>query len=121
RVHCLVRGADRLRGSLHRYGLSDAGLERVVEVPGDLALPSFGLSPEAFRQLADVDVVLHNGAWVNHLEPYARLRPANVAGTGEILRLAAARATPVHFVSTIDTAIGVDGNPPALDDDRRVT
>ena len=127
-VYCLVRAADeaaaidRLWASLLRYRLSGVGIERVTAVPGDLASPQLGLSSETFLRLAvEIDLVLHNGAWVNHLEPYARLRAANVAGTAEILRLAAAGpVTPVHFVSTCDTAVAVDGNPPVLDEDRRV-
>ncbi|EWM19075.1 non-ribosomal peptide synthetase [Kutzneria sp. 744] len=126
RVHCLVRADDtaaaeeRLRASLRRYGLSEKDLDRVVPVPGDLAEPGLGLSAEDFRRLTEVDVVLHNGAWVNHLEPYARLRAANVTGTEEVLRLAAIGGAVVHFVSTCDTVVAVDGNPPVLDESRRV-
>ncbi|MFC0548314.1 SDR family oxidoreductase [Kutzneria chonburiensis] len=127
RVHCLVRAADdvtaldRIRASLLQYELSENGMGRVVPVPGDLAQPALGLSDEAFQQLAaQVDVVLHNGAWVNHLEPYARLRAANVAGTADMLRLAALGRTPLHFVSTCDTAVAMDGNPQVLDETRRV-
>ncbi|MCG8914475.1 amino acid adenylation domain-containing protein [Actinokineospora sp. PR83] len=128
RVHCLVRADDeqaainRVRRALNRHGLGEHDLDRVVAVPGDLARPALGLTPETFLRLAaEVDVVLHNGARVNHLEPYARLRAANVRGTAEVLRLACAhRSVPVHFVSTCDTAVAVDGNPPVLGEDRRV-
>jgi len=124
RVHCLVRGQDapaRLRTSLRRFGLSDDGLHRVVAVAGDLAQPSFGLSEDGFRRLAtEVDVVLHNGARVNHLDPYRRLRAANVTGTAEVLRLATThRLKAVHFVSTCDTAVATDGNPPTVRETRR--
>jgi thioester reductase-like protein len=66
-------------------------------------------------------VVLHNGARVNHLDPYRRLRAANVAGTTEVLRLATThRLKQVHFVSTCDTAVATDGNPPTVRETRRV-
>ncbi|MGW4215273.1 amino acid adenylation domain-containing protein [Lentzea sp. NPDC004789] len=124
RVHCLVRGQDapaRLRTSLRRFGLSEDGLHRVVVVAGDLEQPSFGLSEDAFRRLAaEVDVVLHNGARVNHLDSYRRLRAANVTGTAEVLRLATThRLKAVHFVSSCDTAIATDGNPPVVRETRR--
>jgi nonribosomal peptide synthetase MxcG len=109
RVHCLVRGnspAERIRSALRRYRLSEDGLDRVVAVPGDLARPALGLAPEVFLRLAaDVDAVLHNGARVNHFEPYDRLRATHVQGTAEILRLATTgHLKPVHYVSTCDTA-----------------
>ncbi|WP_052685297.1 non-ribosomal peptide synthetase [Lentzea aerocolonigenes] len=129
RVHALVRAGnepealDRLRTSLRRFSLSADGLDRVVPVPGDLGLPALGLSDVDFRRLAgEVDVVLHNGARVNHLDSYPRLRAANVQGTAEVLRLATtARLKPVHFVSTVDTAVATDGNPAVVRETRRVS
>jgi thioester reductase-like protein len=122
RVHCLVRGAsptERLWSSLHRYGLSEEGLDRVVAVPGDLDQPALGLSSEMFQRLAkEVDVVLHNGARVHHFEPYRRLRPSHTQATTEILRLATTHhLKPVHYVSTCDTA--VDGTPSVRSEGRR--
>ena len=110
RLHCLVRAADageafrRLRDALAERAIwSDDLAARIVAVPGDLAEPRFGLSPEAFRALADqVDLVYHCGAWVNFNYPYKVLAPANVHGTVEALRLAAlGRAKPLHFISSI--------------------
>jgi len=44
-------------------------------------------------------VVHHAGAGVNWRYPYEALRPADVAGTEEILRLAARhRTVPVHYI-----------------------
>lgn len=126
-VVCLVRAADaaeaaaRIRESLRRYRLDDI-LTSVVAVAGDLARPDLGLGPGGFAELAPgLDAVFHNGARVNHLEPYARLRAANVSGTREILRLAAtAGGKPVHFVSSCDMAIGTGANPPVLPEERTV-
>lgn len=117
-IHCLVRADDeahavrRVLDSLTRFRLDGSGVtDRVIGVPGDLALPRLGLSPEAFTALAArVEAVVHNGARVNHLDPYTRLRAPNVEGTTEVLRLATTeRIIPVHFVSTCDTGYAVDG------------
>lgn len=108
-VYCLVRADDaeqafrKLEKSFADYGRSTVNLrERVVPVLGDLKSPRFGLTPEAFQELAaQVDVVVHNGASVNLVFPYEMLRDVNVGGTREAIRLACAvRPKPLHFVST---------------------
>ena len=128
-IHCLVRAVDsaagrhRLRQNLERYGLwRKAFADRIVAVCGDLARPRLGLSDETFQRLAqEMDVVYHNGALVNFVYPYEKHRAANVYGTQEVLRLAAAgRLTPVHFVSTLSvfhTGGDDDGTTFAEDDD----
>ena len=56
---------------------------------GDLDQPFFGLGEQAFAALADkVEVIIHNGAYVNGAMPYSKLAPANVEGTRTILQLA---------------------------------
>ncbi|MEV4629852.1 thioester reductase domain-containing protein [Micromonospora sp. NPDC049523] len=108
-VHCLVRAADeedglrRLEANLRWYRLWDeVDHARLSVVVGDLARPRLGLTEERFDALArQVDVVYHAGAAVNWLQPYDVLKPANVTGTEEVLRLAARhRTVPVHHVST---------------------
>ncbi|MFJ8043916.1 type I polyketide synthase [Kitasatospora sp. NPDC096147] len=117
RVHCLVRGTDRaeatarLRASLEWYRLwEEVDEDRLSVVVGDLGLPGLGLTPELFDELArSVDAVYHPGAMVNWVQPYAMLKPANVLGTEEILRLAARhRTVPVHHVSTLGVFVGQD-------------
>ena len=109
RIHCLVRprpgGAPMspLRDAMKGYGLWSPGrAERIVPVPGDLTEPLLGLSQKDFDELAgEVDVVIHAGALVNLIYPYSALKPANVDGTREVLRLACRRKVkPVHHVST---------------------
>jgi len=108
-VVCLVRGQDesvgrrRIVDSLVKYGLQPPGLEeRIRVVAGEFSQPRFGLSENAFDQLADsVDVIYHNGANVNLALPYRSLKPDNVGGTREMLRLAFHRGLkPLHYVST---------------------
>jgi len=109
-IHCLVRcrdsaaGRAKIRANLESFELwEDSFTERIVPVPGDLAQPLLGLSPEAFARLAAaVDSIYHNGALVNFAYPYAMLEAANVRGTQEVLRLACLeRIKPVHYVSTL--------------------
>lgn len=109
-VLCLVRvnghgqGGDPLRRSFARYGLdAGSGEGRLHRVAGDLALPGLGLDADAFRGLSErVDSIFHLGANVNLAYPYELLRPVNVEGTREVLRLAATGAVKtVHYVSTL--------------------
>ncbi|MFV0126716.1 non-ribosomal peptide synthetase [Streptomyces sp. HMX112] len=109
-VHCLVRADDaaragkRLRSALEEYGLwRDEHSDRIRAVTGDLARPALGLDQREFDRLArTADAVFHVGAAVNLTYGYDRLRAANVEGTAEVLRLAAAhRTVPVHHVSTV--------------------
>ncbi|SON61764.1 4-hydroxyphenylalkanoate adenylyltransferase [Mycobacterium simulans] len=112
-VHALVRatdeahGLDRIVASLRRAQLWSPALEaearaRVRIICGDLAEPHLGIGEEAFQRLAEsVDAIVHNGALVNYVRTYDALRPANVAGTWELLRLAmTAHRKTFHLVSS---------------------
>lgn len=117
-VYCLVRAGDddrafaRIQSTLASFGLLDELEpfhidERVVAIPGDLAKPLLGLDEATFKMLAtEVDAIVHNGAEVNLVKPYAALKSANVLGTQEVLRLAVTnglaktRVKPVHYIST---------------------
>jgi amino acid adenylation domain-containing protein/thioester reductase-like protein len=113
-VHCPIRARDvrhasqRLASNLARFGVAPPGVaERVVCFPADLAAPGLGLSDEHVAELSGVlDLVIHAGAEVNFLYPYAQLRAANVDGTRSVIRLAAPRRVPVHFLSTIAVVAG---------------
>jgi amino acid adenylation domain-containing protein/thioester reductase-like protein len=114
RVQCLVRAAnaaqarERVIGTARRYGAGPLDLGRVVPLAGDLAQPGLGLSPVVFAELArTVDVIHHAGAQVNFIYPYEDLRPANVAGTRELIRLAGlTRGIPLHYVSSTAVLAG---------------
>ncbi|HVK21818.1 MAG TPA: amino acid adenylation domain-containing protein [Actinokineospora sp.] len=105
-LHCLVRGTDeahalaRLDASLAAYGLPAAA--RIEIEVGDLALPGLGLSKDRFDHLADtIDTVFHAGAVVNWQRSYPDLKAANVTGTEQLIRLAARRGVPLHYVSSM--------------------
>jgi myxalamid-type nonribosomal peptide synthetase MxaA len=110
-IHCLLRandtphGLERVKAAMTRYQLwNDAMVQRLVVVPGDLAKPQLGLDETRWNELAGtIDVIYHNGARVNFVYPYSKVREPNVEGTKTILRLAStARIKAVHHISTID-------------------
>lgn len=110
RIHCLVRcpsadhGMRRIRDNLQQYGIWRSGFEeRISVIPGDLAEDRFGLPPAAYEQLSQTtDQIIHCAAQVNWVYPYSSLRPSNVHGALNIIRLAAhGSAKPVHHISTM--------------------
>ncbi|KDQ08178.1 hypothetical protein BOTBODRAFT_118989 [Botryobasidium botryosum FD-172 SS1] len=111
KVICLVRAEDvehavqRLREACGDRGVweeewVEAG--RVEAVPGDLGLEKFGLGTALWDRIAsDADVVLHNGAMVHWVYPYAKLRAANVLSTVTCVELASTtKPKSVSFVSS---------------------
>ncbi|MEB3984042.1 thioester reductase domain-containing protein [Mycobacterium sp. 663a-19] len=112
-LHALIRatdaehGLDRIVAALRRARLWSPSLEsevrsRVRVICGDLAEPRLGVSAAEFQRLAEsVDAIVHNGALVNYVRTYDALRPANVLGTHELLRLAmTAHRKTFHLVSS---------------------
>jgi amino acid adenylation domain-containing protein/thioester reductase-like protein len=108
-VYCLVRPsgeidpASRLMKTLSQYRVwRDAFRERTVVVAGDLAQPDLGMSSREFARCSEESTaVLHCGALVDFSRRYDDLRPANVLGTKEILRLSTASILkPIHYIST---------------------
>ena len=99
RIHVLVRARDQAEAANRiRTGLAAAIgkraetlniADRVVLYCGDLELPNLGLTREVWVELADeLDTIYHNAASVNYLLDYRRMRPANVFGVNEVLKLA---------------------------------
>jgi thioester reductase-like protein len=102
-----VQGKQRLRAAMESMGPSPAGLmemfeDRVLPLCGDLGQPKLGLTQDVWDFLAaEMDTVFHNGATVNYLFNYDRMRDANVLGTNEVLRLAfEGRPKEFNYVST---------------------
>eukprot|EP01135_Chromosphaera_perkinsii_P008712 Nk52_evm45s1444 gene=Nk52_evmTU45s1444 len=111
KVYCLVRakgeaeGLERLIQNLktHLLWAEDGRFDhRIVPVVGDLGEGKFALTDEQFAELAEcTDVIYHNGALVHWVYPYAKLKPMNVNGTVEGLRLATTHhIKPFHFISS---------------------
>jgi thioester reductase-like protein len=113
KIHVLVRASDehqgkqRLRAAMESMGPSPADLmqmfeTRVSPVCGDLGQKDLGLTRDVWDFLAnEIDTVFHNGATVNYLLNYDRMRDANVLGTNEVLRLSfEGRSKSFNYVST---------------------
>ena len=102
-----VQGMQRLRAAMESMGSCPARLmqmfeARVIPICGDLGQPMLGLTQDVWDFLAsEMDTVFHNGATVNYLFNYDRMRDANVMGTNEVLRLAfEGRPKEFNYVST---------------------
>ncbi|HEY1758129.1 MAG TPA: thioester reductase domain-containing protein [Bryobacteraceae bacterium] len=113
KIYVLVRASDehqgrqRLTAAMDSMGPCSAGLtqmfeDRVIPLCGDLGQEKLGLTQEVWDFLVDeIDTVFHNGATVNYLFNYDRMRDANVLGTNEVLRLAfEGRTKSFNYVST---------------------
>ncbi|BCL75688.1 hypothetical protein JHS3_14240 [Jeongeupia sp. HS-3] len=109
---CLVRaGSDgealeRVHVALARHGLSrPLAPGRIEAIASDLAAPQLGLDDARFASLAaNIDAIWHNAAQVSVVRDYRSLRAANVLATRELVRLAAPRRVPLHYISTLAVA-----------------
>ncbi|MFE1797928.1 amino acid adenylation domain-containing protein [Streptomyces sp. NPDC059517] len=89
----------------HRIHLPDQALRRITAIPSDLSRPRLGLDARHFAELGRTcRAIVHNAATVSILREYATLRAANTESTRDLLRMAAARSTPLHYVSTLSVA-----------------
>jgi amino acid adenylation domain-containing protein/thioester reductase-like protein len=118
KIYCLVRasnegdGIKKLRKNLEQYALWNPNFDtRIIAICGDLEQPFLGLSVPQFENLADqIDMIYHSGAEVNFAKPYSIVKPANVLGTQEVLRLACfKKLKPVHYISTL-AVMSIIGN-----------
>lgn len=109
-LYCLIRASSisaattKLQKTLATYGLwRDDFKHRLKLLNGDLAKPQLGLSDKQWiTMLTDIDAIYHCGALVNFAYPYSALKPANVLGTKEIIRLASSKKLKyLHYISTL--------------------
>ncbi|MFC3964086.1 thioester reductase domain-containing protein, partial [Nocardia jiangsuensis] len=113
RIHCAVRATDeqdarnRIAEAMRRFGVAGEQ-HRIRPIALDLAEPDVGqrLRDAVPEPLAGI---VHCAAQVNHVDEYERLRPANVIGTAELLRFAAATGTGFHHISTTSIFTGATG------------
>lgn len=124
-VFCLVRaatlaeGRERLVKLLQAYDpkgeLSAAFDRRIMPILGDISLPQFGLSDEAYAKLTGlVDVSLHVAAFTNLFAKFDTIRSINVSGTENMIAFALATAQKrLSFVSTF-TVMGDKAFDPSL-------
>ncbi len=108
-IHCLVRsqknmeGKERVIQNLHFYSLwKERFRDRIFALDGDLSKPRLGLGESDFVALSQkLDVIYHNGAIINFVYPYQKLKKTNVQGTHEVIRLASLEMIPLHHISSI--------------------
>ena len=99
-------GLNRVQQTCEAYGVwSPSWLSKISCVTGNLGDANLGISTEDYDRLAnEVDLVIHNGAWVHWVYPYQHLRPANVLGTIDALQLCAV-GKPKRFVFVSSTSV----------------
>lgn len=99
-------GFERLEMSCKAYGIwADEWRDTLSCITGNLGDPRLGLDEEAWINIAETaDVVLHNGAQVHWVYPYSKLRPVNVGGTMDALKLCC-QGKPKHFVFVSSTSV----------------
>jgi thioester reductase-like protein len=117
-IYCLVRAQngqeaqERLQTNFARYFIDGLDTDRVRPLVGDLAQRNLGLTRETYNALAhETDIIVHNGAHLHHMAPYAHLKASNVDSTVAMLQLAtAAKPKWVHYVSTLVAAVDRDSD-----------
>ena len=105
RAKSVDQGVQRLRGSGQGRGVWDEDWVtsgKIDVVVGDLAEEKLGLTSSEWDRIAsEADAVLHNGAMVHWVYPYAKLRAANVLSTLACIDLCATTKPKVFsFVSS---------------------
>jgi thioester reductase-like protein len=127
-IYCLVRthskeeGMQRIKTTLQKYRISERDVEnRVKIVQGDLSSTLLGLMPVEFYKLAGkIDSIYHCASTVNFVYPYTRLKPTNVEGTREIIRLASSgKVKTLHYISTLAVygSVGYFNHPEIPEDE----
>lgn len=100
RVHVLIRAANEEQGMERLLAAMEAVepmsdsfqslfRSRIIPVCGDLGQHHLGLTRDQWEYLSQtVQEIYHNGATVNYLFNYEKMRNVNVIGTNELLKLA---------------------------------
>ena len=112
-IYCLMTDADPVHATNRLYQhlietgdsrvpTKDGLASRVQILTGDLAKEHFGLSTSAWQVLIEqTTTIVHNGAIVNLVLPYSRLKPVNVGGTRTVIELAALSGASIHYISSV--------------------
>ncbi|WP_019076012.1 non-ribosomal peptide synthetase [Streptomyces hokutonensis] len=114
RAHDQTEATARIHQALDRQGiaLDERARHRITALPADLARPDFDLTRDALADLATTcDAIFHNAATVSIMRDYSTLRAANTESTHHLLRLAAVRTTPLHYISTLSVAPPASHSP----------
>jgi thioester reductase-like protein len=118
RIWVIVRAANqdealqRILANLDQYGLLQTGDEhRIYGIPGDLGKPYLGVNHQTYAELSQhIEMIVHNAAISSYAMPYKQLKPTNVLGTLEVLRLAGrVKVKPIHYISSLSVFPGHKG------------
>ncbi|KAL6706945.1 hypothetical protein ACN47E_004895 [Coniothyrium glycines] len=113
-IHCLaVRDITRLSS----FDLvSQSSTTQIVVHSGNLSAPLLGLDVPTFDKLASgADILIHSGANRSFWDSYQTLRDVNLASTRTMVKLAALRHVPLHFISSGGLVPRPsDDSPPAM-------
>ncbi|EFC36415.1 predicted protein [Naegleria gruberi] len=121
KVYCIVREKNhqddvfmRVKENLVEFKLwNDKYEKRISVVKGNLGDDNLGLTEEEFKKLAEnIDIIYHNGAYVNSVMSYPQLFSSNTGSTLSLLKLACLSSklniqsgdstlAPIVFVSTV--------------------
>lgn len=84
----------------------------IVMIEGDITQPRLGISDSAYDELcAEVDVIHHIAARVNHIRPYEVLKAPNVDSVSDLISMAQkGRDKVINFVSTLGSAAKKDAD-----------
>lgn len=96
KLYCHVRakdkeaGLERIKKNMEYYHLwKEEYKDNIIPVTGSLDEPLLGIDKEEYDFLAEnIDTIIHNGAILNFIYPYERLKETNVYGTVKALALA---------------------------------
>ncbi len=99
-IYVLVRGADTEKAQERIWAAQKAAFgnlhpgnsihsHRIIPICGNLDQPELGMDNITYQSLCrSVGRIFHNGAMVNYLYNYEKMKPVNVAGTHELVQFA---------------------------------
>ncbi|KAL3474076.1 lovastatin nonaketide synthase [Aspergillus californicus] len=98
KIYCVaVRSTEQQPGPRELSVASD----KIIQFPGNLLDERLGLADEQFDFLAgNVDVIIHSAANRSFWDNYQIMRQSNVLPAHTLIRLAAPRKVPIHFMSS---------------------
>lgn len=104
RANSIEEANFKITDGLNKAGhsISIISNPRIKLILGDLEKNQLGLSDEDWNKYAAIiDIIYHNGAYVNYIYNYKTLRNANVFGTREIVKLCSiGKIKELNYIST---------------------
>jgi thioester reductase-like protein len=103
RCATLAEAEAKLQTAFKRYHFDQyLQSDRIKVILGDIAKPKFDLDLECWENLSkEIDMILHNSAYVHHLQTYERLSPTNIGSVKTIIELASTQKLKrIAFISS---------------------